>query len=751
MTQFLDVAVRHPGFNAEASISAEEFEERGLAAMINPVALNWEDGASELDHENDVNKPFAESLAASELVNNLMREAGFVILDVVENGDHASRFNYEIRHSLDIFLQAERYLFSHPTFVEVEDAYMLTNNGRCTLLQFGTYCPVCLDRGEIMDCTSIAFTENQDPDYPEKCTPVIWYNTCIYTCSAEHREELVRDTIKYTCVPPPLSPVASTCCVVGPPLSGRTDVAEQLSNKLGLVYLDVPSVLAQVIASGTTLALRIKDSFETGTPLDEETIVLAIKAVTSSDACVRKGWVLDGFPENSSQAEIMEQNQIIPHHVFLLNYKDHHQAYETVTRRMNDSISEQIQFGFDSIVSQECVVREAEGGFFELLYPDGLDAMLVTNQDDLVRLKRWKMEEISLQTYYQCLYDNCCVLDAGLSRWALYDTTERVVRQSRLARQEYRLATVAGRPARVHQMNVTAGSLHNNRSDFGRYCPVCWIEHERLRSFDAHTRFSVAYRSQFFRMCNDEHRDKFIEDPDKYAPGTVPKAIRPIPEQLPYRIPYLETQRIRASNCVLKGYCPVTLKKYEAKGHYKLVAGSPACCVLYKADIYRLANERALSIFMETPGFYYDTKLPRKMPPVVSQAGPVNFAKMGKLLAYMEASSSSVLTLALASINTRRIKYPSEKMDLSVLIYLSLFLKANNPNSPRYICDKYNQQLELFLKDCAVLPELAKLYRSRAPPQTNSLKQQALGQEYDQIRQMRAKASFMEYFQRFMS
>ena len=67
-------------------------------------------------------------------------------------------------------------------------------------------------------------------------------------------------------------------------------------------------------------------------------------------------------------------------------------------------------------------------------------------------------------------------------------------------------------------------------------------------------------------MCKEAHRAQFEENAESYAPGDVPKPKKALPEHLPFRVSYIDCQRVLAENCELKGFCAVTLKQSTAKG-----------------------------------------------------------------------------------------------------------------------------------------------------------------------------------------
>lgn len=54
---------------------------------------------------------------------------------------------------------------------------------------------------------------------------------------------------------------------------------------------------------------------------DEQIVVMIMKRISLSD-CQKKGWVLDGLPQNKKQAELFDAEGVVPLAVFSLQLSD---------------------------------------------------------------------------------------------------------------------------------------------------------------------------------------------------------------------------------------------------------------------------------------------------------------------------------------------------------------------------------------------------------------------------------------------
>jgi len=114
-------------------------------------------------------------------------------------------------------------------------------------------------------------------------------------------------------------------CVVGPCSSGRTTQSRAIARNYGLVHVDLAVLVRRFQQEQGTLV-------EGGTPAeymtDEDLCQLVGKRLNEID-CLRKGWVLDGFPRTAEQAEFLRLNHHWPSRLIKLTVTE-----ETVLARM---------------------------------------------------------------------------------------------------------------------------------------------------------------------------------------------------------------------------------------------------------------------------------------------------------------------------------------------------------------------------------------------------------------------------------
>jgi adenylate kinase len=94
--------------------------------------------------------------------------------------------------------------------------------------------------------------------------------------------------------------------LLGPQGSGKGTQARRIATEYGLPHIATGDMFRDAIAAGTELGRRVEPILERGDLVpDELTVELIRERLEHGDA--REGFVLDGFPRTSSQAEALDE------------------------------------------------------------------------------------------------------------------------------------------------------------------------------------------------------------------------------------------------------------------------------------------------------------------------------------------------------------------------------------------------------------------------------------------------------------
>uniref|UniRef100_A0A1A8JC18 Adenylate kinase domain containing 1 n=1 Tax=Nothobranchius kuhntae TaxID=321403 RepID=A0A1A8JC18_NOTKU len=511
------------------------------------------------------------------------------------------------------------------------------------------------------------------PQWPLNTTYPLIHNQFIYFfASKENLDEFMLNPLKYLRqpVPPPALPIK--VAVLGPPKSGKTTVAETFAQKYGLVHLSIGSAMHMVLndQGHTELAVQIGGYLSQGRAVPDELAIQCLKVALLNPVCSLRGYVLDGFPVTLSQAKLMESESIIPLIVVELELDE----VEVNKRRLEDS----------AMPKQPHLKNDGS----EILH----------NSSDY-----FKEEVEHVRRYYQEQHQNWFIFNGSKNKWWLFTNILKEVCISVKHMQSYTERTQSGRAACISRLCITPKQLAYQLGEFGQYCPVCLALHQHLVDLSDDTALTHAaeYRTHYYRLCDQNHLQKFLSTPDQFVAPNCPHTL-PQPHLLPRKLTEAQVKAKFPQQAEMHGFCPVTYK--DGKQRYEaLVQGSLEYAVEYKERIYICESKQKRDTFTRIPETYWDQELPVKVPPV---CGPVSLTSLPNM-GYLEQGVAQPLITAMTAAGIFKPKFPFLSIQRSAEIYVAYHLKAFNPKSPEHVRQMYKKKLALFEEDCALIPYLS--------------------------------------------
>jgi len=119
-------------------------------------------------------------------------------------------------------------------------------------------------------------------------------------------------------------------CIVGACASGRTTQSRTLAKHYGLVHVDVAALLRKKQKALGQPGTEIPPEY-----VSDEDLCSLVGARLNETDCLRKGWILDGFPKTQNQAEYLRQAHLWPSRVVQLKVTDEDVSTRAASRHLD--------------------------------------------------------------------------------------------------------------------------------------------------------------------------------------------------------------------------------------------------------------------------------------------------------------------------------------------------------------------------------------------------------------------------------
>jgi adenylate kinase len=93
--------------------------------------------------------------------------------------------------------------------------------------------------------------------------------------------------------------------LLGAPGAGKGTQAKKLIDKYGIPQISTGDILRAAVAAGTPLGKEAKTYMDKGELVPDSVVIGLVKERLGQDDC-GKGYILDGFPRNTAQAEALD-------------------------------------------------------------------------------------------------------------------------------------------------------------------------------------------------------------------------------------------------------------------------------------------------------------------------------------------------------------------------------------------------------------------------------------------------------------
>ncbi len=153
--------------------------------------------------------------------------------------------------------------------------------------------------------------------------------------------------------------------LLGPPGAGKGTQAEFVAKKFGIPKISTGDMLRAAVAAATPLGLQVKKIMDSGSLVSDDTIIALVQERIKQPDCAH-GFLLDGFPRTTAQADALKNHLIKIDYVIEMDVPDR-EIIQRMTGRLVHPRSGRIyhaknqppqESGKDDITGEPLVQRE---------------------------------------------------------------------------------------------------------------------------------------------------------------------------------------------------------------------------------------------------------------------------------------------------------------------------------------------------------------------------------------------------------
>ena len=155
--------------------------------------------------------------------------------------------------------------------------------------------------------------------------------------------------------------------LLGPPGAGKGTQAKKLVDKYGIPQLSTGDSLREAVKNGTSLGIEAKSFMDRGALVPDQVVIGIVNERLRRDDC-RKGYILDGFPRTTAQADalslILKEAGIAIDHVIDVRVQNEYLVKRLSGRRVCRSCGAGYHVDYSPPV-REGICEKCEGELFQ--------------------------------------------------------------------------------------------------------------------------------------------------------------------------------------------------------------------------------------------------------------------------------------------------------------------------------------------------------------------------------------------------
>lgn len=615
--------------------------------------------------ESQLDTGFVRDINLFDSLRSILENANIENIVVATSDKSLDAVLFELLINIDKFLYRSHSLFERVYEIQMHTAEKLLQSGYYFVSKFGRACPV-----QVYDSVNPVhmFVPSK---LQNTLFPLIHRRYIYFVHTEESRDKFRSDPLKYTFFNKNIFPLIPTrVAIIGPPKSGKSTLAERFNKEYNFKIITRGAAIRHI--------LHQFPKFETGKHLEkvlrkgwsatDEMVAKSVEALTMDPNSMSQGYILDGFPNSEEEMKHLIVLGIVPHVIIDLNVDlDDIKRYSS------------IDFGRTSFPTYSFE-------FIKYVY------------------KTWKKGAHTFRDWLHRTYQNVHSIDNKNCKWLLWTMARDIVLFRMRKMQNYVCQKEYNQVLNVANICVTPREINVNQSMYKNYCPFCLIFHHTFKQYIPYPdrNLIVRYLEHYYYIC-PKHITAVYDMPSVL----IPPLDTPI---LPEEIPELSSNLEDIEDASQNGLCVVCFWDNQPKRVIQM--GNPQHLVKYAMKIYAFCRAKCQKKFMQSPREYYDKVINFR------DEYPLQRIDLKQLptLGYLEQFMQKIITAAVVNTDILRPYHPCTTIAQSAALNMALFLKINNPKTPKEFAPFHQESKNKFDNRREKLKSHIDYFKSRLNP-----------------------------------
>jgi len=145
--------------------------------------------------------------------------------------------------------------------------------------------------------------------------------------------------------------------IIGPPGSGVSTQTELIAERFGLVAIQPEKLVNEEMKVNQAMKMRVDEFVKSGRGIPDDVLMKCVSERMKQSDCMVNGWVMDNFPKNGDQLQLLKVNKIVPSLLCEVTQSEETSCRRLENRRVDPITGQRFNLAVDQPSNEEQAKR----------------------------------------------------------------------------------------------------------------------------------------------------------------------------------------------------------------------------------------------------------------------------------------------------------------------------------------------------------------------------------------------------------